>query len=291
MGVGGRHVGRAVDLPHRGVERAPHHQPHDELDALGPGFAEVGLVVDLRLRLGVLHETVEEGEVEVHVDQTGPLPLELMRHPPGSEHRDPFRPRPGRDGPPDRLPQPEAAPPGGCGVLHHVHAQRDHAAGPRIRLPVHHRQRDGEPVIDGHLVDDREVELVEDQRLGQVPRQLRMARHRRDGPGPVPLVGRIESRRHTDGEGGDHFQGEGRRMVVVDDHAHVGTGLGHPTPRRLDLLEVGRPVGIGLLGVVDRRPDRGDVRGPDPPDDLSHRSARSADDCPRSSDRRFASSR
>ena len=158
-------------------------------------------------------------------------------------------------------------------VLDHVDAERDDPARPLRRLAEHDRQRHGEPVVDRHLVDEGEVELVDDERLGEVPGQFRMALHDGHGAGAVALVGGRELVGQPEGEGGDDLQRERGGVVVVDDDADVGPYLGHPGAGRLELGEIGRPVGLVGLALVDRRAHRGHVRAADATDEPGHQRA------------------
>ena len=105
----------------------------------------------------------------------GALRLQLVRQAAGAEDHDPVVARVRVDRTPDRLAEPVAPVAGGRRVLDDVDGERDHLARPRLGLPEGDRQRHRETVVDLHLVDEREVELVEDQRLGEVPGQLGVA--------------------------------------------------------------------------------------------------------------------
>ena len=48
-------------------------------------------------------------------------------------------------------------------------------------------------MIDLHLVDECHVELVEDQRLGEVPGEFGMALHLGNRPGAEPFIGDPET--------------------------------------------------------------------------------------------------
>jgi len=86
-----------------------------------------------------------------------------------------------------------------------------------------------------------------------------MSLHRRDLPGSVALIRWLELGRYAESEGRDELQRERRRVIVVDDDADIRLLCGHPLAGRLNLLEVGAPVRLVLLAVVDGSPDRGDV--------------------------------
>ncbi len=95
----------------------------------------------------------------------------------------------------DRLAELEAASARRHRVLHHVDGERDHRARPGVGLAEHQRQRHREAVVDVHLVDDRQVEVLLDHRLGDVRGQLGMAdRRRAPAAGPSPRR-RLRTRR------------------------------------------------------------------------------------------------
>ena len=176
-GVARRHVVEAVFHGRRWPtgqigHRAAGDQPHHEFDALRAGLADV---VDVRL-LGEFgrrrDQFVEEGLVEVAVDQTGARALQLVAHPAGAPdlHVEVVVVR--LDGAPDRLAQVEAALSRRDRIVDDVDRDRDHPARPRRRLAAQQRQRDGQAVIDGEAVDDREVEVLLDDRVGDVRRQF-----------------------------------------------------------------------------------------------------------------------
>ena len=159
-----------------------------------------------------------------------------------------------------------------------------------------HRQRHGEAVVDRHLVDERQVELVEDQRLGEVPRQIGMPLTTGTGRGPNPSSAISKSAAMPERERGDELQREGVGVVVVDDDArHPGAAWpSTPRPAR-SLAKYGAQYGSCRLALVDGRTHGRDVRRADAADDLSHgpsprRCARPCCGCPRSGARRTASS-
>ncbi len=269
--VRGRHGVEAVDLVNLVVERAAHDQPHDHLDAFGAGLAHVLDVRDARELLRVLAEAVEEGLVPLAVDQAGARAGDLVREPAGAEDDDLEVLGIGLDRLADRLAEHVAAMPGGRRIHHHVDRKRDHRARPVIlRLPEQEVHRHGEPVVDLHLVDDGEVELVEDHGLRDVRGERGMALHHRHRARTPALVGRRKLRRATECEGRDHLHREGRGVVVIDHDGHVGLGLGHPFLGLLEAREHPLPVGLLGLAIVERRPDGGDVRRPNTCDDLCH---------------------
>jgi hypothetical protein len=267
----GRALHLAVDDVGHG---AAGDQPHHEFDAFAARFAHV---VDVR-RGGAAHRVgnhlVEPGVVPLAVDQAGARALELVAHATGAPdvhvevvvialHRLA-----------DGLPEHEAAPAGRHRVLHHIDRERNHRAGPgvllRVQLAAHQRQRHGEAVVHVHLVDDGEVEVLLDDRLGDVRGQVRMADdggHRARAPA---LVGRLKLRRGADGKGGNHLQAEGGGVVVVDQEHDVGLVVLHPLLGEFVALEDRLPVGFLGLAQVQGRADGGHVRGVDGCGDAGH---------------------
>ena len=126
-------------------------------------------------------QPVEERVVELRVDEARAGPLQLVAHAAGAPDVDREVLVVALHRPADRLAQHVAAVAGRRRVLHHVHGQRDDPHRPLVRLAVDQGQRHGQAVVDVELVHEREVELVQDQRLGQVRRQVGVAaddRHR-----------------------------------------------------------------------------------------------------------------
>src|SRR5262249_45074742 len=158
-------------------------------------------------------------------------------------------------------------------IHHHIHGQRDHRARPvRILVDLAEQQvhRNGHAVIDRHLVDDGEVELVEDHRLGDVRGERRMTlydRHRARAPA---LVGRRKVRRAAERERGNEIDRESRSVVVIDDNGDIGLGLAHPFLRLLEAREYALPIGLLGLAVVDGCPDGGHMRRTYTCDDPGH---------------------
>ena len=153
--------------------------------------------------------------------------------------------------------------PGRRRILHDVDRERDHLARPRVRLAEHERQRHRQPVIDVHPVDDRHVELIEDRRLRDVPRELRMALHVGHRARSPAFVGGVEHVGAADGERRDHFERERRSVIVVDQHDDVRHVVGDPALAELVALEHRLPVRLRGLAEVDRGADGRDVRGCD----------------------------
>jgi hypothetical protein len=111
-------------------------------------------------------------------------------------------------------------------------------------------------VVDVHLVDDGQVEVVLDDAVGDVRGQLRVADDLGDGAGAPPLVGGLELGGGADGEGGNEVQAEGRGVIVVDEKDDVGLLPGEPAPREVVTGEQRSPVRLLRLAVIDRDMNR-----------------------------------
>ena len=220
--------------------------------------------------LRVTAEIVEEGLVELAVDQAGARSADLVRHAAGAEHHDLEVLRIGVDRLADRLAQHKAAMPGRRRVLHDVDGERNDRARPFLGRPEQQVHRHGEAVVDLHLVDDGEIELVENDRLGDVRGERGVTLHHRHRARAPALVGGREFGRAAEREGRDHLDRERRGVVVVNQDDDVGLRFRHPFLGFLEARE--HPLPIGLLGalVVDRRADRRHVRGRNSCDDPSH---------------------
>src|SRR5581483_8913395 len=158
-------------------------------------------------------------------------------------------------------------------VHHDVDGERDDPERPLlvgVELAAEEIERHREPVIDLHLVDDGEIELVEDDRLRDVRGEFGMAldhRHRARAPA---LVGGREFGRTAERERRDQVDRKRRGVVVIAHDRDVGFQLPQPLLRLHETRE--HPLPIGLLGlvVVERRADGGHVRRADAGDDLGH---------------------
>ena len=84
-------------------------------------------------------------------------------------------------------------------------------------------------MIDLHLVDDGEVELVEDDRLRDMRGELGMPLHHRHRPRAPAFVGGRKFRRAAERESRDHLDRECGGVVVVDHDGDVGLGLAPST--------------------------------------------------------------
>ncbi len=149
----------------------------------------------------------------------------------------------------------------GDGVLDDVHVERDDPARPFGDVAEHQRQRHGQTVIDRHLVDQGEVEVVSDQRVSDVRREFGVALDTWDGTRPVPFVRRRVRRPGAEHEGRDERQVERCRMVVVDQEDDIGHVVPLILLGELVALEDRPPIGLLGLVVVHRRTDGRNVRG------------------------------
>jgi hypothetical protein len=153
-------------------------------------------------------------------------------------------------------------------VLDRVHGDR-HAADDALAAPeqrVRHRER----VIDAHLLARRDVELVGDERLDDVPRKLGVAgigRQRRKAPA---FVGVLIFGRRADRERGQIVEEEVQAVIVVDDDGRVGLRPLEPLAHGRIAREERPPVVVLLEPACDRVADRGDVRGADSADEPRH---------------------
>ena len=150
--------------------------------------------------------------------------------------------------------------------------------GPCLRLAADERQRDGEAVVDVHLIHDRQVELIIHKRFRDVPRKWRMALHDRDMPGPISLVSGIELLGATDRKSRRIFEREAICMIIVDDNHDVGFHLGEPFSGGLVALENRLPVGLSVGPVDDATKER-HVRCAESSDDLSQLQFPSSIEC------------
>ena len=128
------------------------------------------------------------------------MPLQLVRHAAGAEDDDAQILRERLDGAPERLAEVAAAVARRRRELHDIHGQRNDPAGPFLRLAEHQGERHGQAMIDVHLVDDREIELVEDDRLRDMTGQHGMPDDGRHRPRTPAFVRRRKLRRTTQRE-------------------------------------------------------------------------------------------
>ncbi len=205
-------------------------------------------------------QLVEERLVELAVDEAGARTLQLVTHPTGAPdlHVEVVVVR--LDGAPDRLAEIEAPLPGRDRIVDDVDREGDHRARPGRWLAAHQRQRHGQPVIDRQPVDDREVEVLLDHRVGDVGRQLGVTDHVGHRAWPPSFVGDRVVGRRADGERRDDVEAERGGVVVVHEDDHVGRVGGEPILGALVPVEERAPVRLVRLVQVDRRADRRDVR-------------------------------
>ena len=262
----------AVELLDLVAERAAHDQPHDQLDALRARFAQILDMRHLAQGLGVLDQLLDEVEVELLVDQPGAGALELVAHAAGAPdlHVDVFREA--LDSRLDAFAEAEAAVARRRRVGDHVDRERDDLARPGLRFAVDHAQRHGAAVVDVHLVHDGHVELVEDQALGDVPGEVRMADHVGHRARAPAFVGRLEHFRAADRESRDDVHVEGRCMVVIDQDHDVGrvARFLHPFADRRVAVEHRRPVIVVPGAGLHRSAERGDVARSDAGGNAGH---------------------
>src|SRR5215468_3086584 len=274
-GVARRHVVESV--PHRRLlaapeiaHRAARDQPHHELDALAAGFAHIFEMRHLRQAIGIVDQPVQESLVPLLVDQAGARALQLVAHAASAPDLHIERLVIGLDRLADRLPQHEAAPSRRRRILHDVDRERDHRTRPGLRLAEHQAERHGEAMVDVDLVDDGEIEIVLDHRLRDVPGELGMADHLRHRARTPALVGRLEFGAGADREGRDEIEAEGGGVIVEHQEDHVGLLLLLPLLGEVVALENRLPVGLGGLAEVERRADRGHMRGVNAGADTGH---------------------
>lgn len=263
-----------MDFPRPAGERAAHREPHDLLRPLGAAEPDVVGVLHRGERLRVTIDQLEKARVPLGVVEAGALAVQLVREPAGADHDHLQVLRVGLDRAPHRLAELVAAPRRGDRVLEHVDLDRHDLSRPVGRGRPEHRERRMAAVIDRQLLEHGEVEFLVHERLGHVAGERRVALQRRHRPRPEALVGDGVLRAHAQREGRVVVEEEGRRVVVVEEHQHVGLAGGEPRRDRLVALEQRSPVGILALAPVVRHRDRGDVGGADAADDSSHKDSR-----------------
>jgi hypothetical protein len=259
-------LGPARDVGHR----AARDQPHHELDAFRSRLAHIFDVTDLRQSVRVVDEAIEELVVPLGVDEARARALQLMAHAAGAPDLHVQGLVIALDRLADRLPEHEAAASRGHWVLHHVDREGNDRARPSLRLPEHERQRNGQAVVDIHLVDDGQVEVVLDHALRDMRGELRMADDLRHGPRSPAFVGRLELGRGADRERGNDLERERARVVVVHEEDDVRAMLPLPFLRELVAAEHLGPVRLGRLAEIERRADGGHVRGVNGRGDACH---------------------
>src|SRR5262245_54660470 len=255
MADGGVACGHVVEsVPHRRLfstpqiaHRAARDQPHHEFDALGACFAHIVEMRHLRQAFGVVDQPVKERGVPFLVDQAGPRALQLMAHAAGAPDLHVERLVIGLDRLADRLPQHEAAPARRRRILHDIDRERDDRAWPGLRLAEHQAERHGQAVVDVHLVDDGEIEIILDHRLRDMRGELGMTDHLRHRARSPTLVGRVEFGGRADREGRDEIEAEGGGVIVEHKKDHVWLLLLLPLLGEVVALEHRLPIGLGGL--------------------------------------------
>jgi len=155
-------------------------------------------------------------------------------------------------------------------VLQHVDRDRDEGAGPVGLVGPQQRQGRIHAMVEGALLEDREVELVVHQRIDEMGGKARMPLDPRQRALARALVGDLEFRARAEREGGIKVEEEAGEMVVVEENKHVGLLLGEPARHRLVALEQRRPCGIVLLALVVGEAYGRHVRGADASYDSRH---------------------
>src|SRR3546814_5925102 len=82
--------------------------------------------------------------------------------------------------------------------------------------PEHHRQWNGQTVIDVHLVDDGHVEIVKDQALRDVPSEVGVPFHIGNRARAPAFVGGLVALATPYREGRNDVRIEGGCVVIVD---------------------------------------------------------------------------
>ena len=130
--------------------------------------------------------------------------------------------------------------------------------------------RYGEPVINFHLVDDGQIELVEDDGLRDVGRELGMPLQDRHRAGAPAFVGGRKLGRAAERKGRDDIDGKRGGVVVIDHDGDIGFRVRHPFLRFLKSREHPLPIGFFGFAEIERRADRRHVRGAYTCDDPCH---------------------
>src|SRR5690606_22714616 len=251
-------------------ESAARDDPVEDLDALAAGqLDDVERAVPGE-RLGVRENVTEAEPVVVGVDMAGALAVELVRQAAGAEHHDPLVARPALERAADRAAQLEAPLRAGQRVLHGVDADRHELDGPGVDARPAQLERDRHAVVDRHGLAGHRVELVGDDLLDDVPRQLGVARIglvSADAPALVlvPVFGGAADR-----EGRHLVEEEVEPVVVVDHHRDVGPLALEEAVDGLETVEERLPVRLLLHAPRDRGADSRHVAGEDTAHDDTH---------------------
>ena len=186
--------------------------------------------VILRSSSGSVGQLVEEGVVELGVDQPGALALELVAHAAGAPDLHVEARGIGAHRVADRCAELPAALGRRRRELGDVDRQRDHPHRPLLDLAEHQRQRHGQAVIDVHRVHQRQVELVDHQLLGEVRGEHRIAHHHRHRALAPAFVGGLELLGHAERERRHDVEHHRAGMVVVAQDDDVGLFVPPGTP-------------------------------------------------------------
>ena len=162
--------------------------PH-ELDIAKASMAMMGIVAET---VCIARQVVEKRLVEVAVDQPGPRPLKLVAHSPGTPYLDIEVVREALHRFFEGRAEGVATRPRRRRVLNDVNRQWNDPCRPSGRSAKHQRERNCQAMIDIHLVGDGDVELIEDQRLGDVPAKIGSAFHNRDRTRAPAFIRRLE---------------------------------------------------------------------------------------------------
>src|SRR6516225_2731815 len=87
--VGDRDVIVAMQAPDLPGERTAHRQPHDELGTLAAGALDDVVDRETGERQRVAQELFDPQQVEIPVDEPGPLPIQLVREATGAYQHHP----------------------------------------------------------------------------------------------------------------------------------------------------------------------------------------------------------
>ncbi len=155
-------------------------------------------------------------------------------------------------------------------VLDHVDEDRHNLDGPLGGAAPEQFHRHLDAVIDLDLLADHRVEAVVDEAVDEVPREIHRALEGRDRPSPPALVDGPVFLRAANREG-RHLVEEERVAVIVEDHnGDVGLVPSHPFLSRDVTVEERLPVGRVAQAPVEGHPDRGNMRRPEPANQLRH---------------------
>src|SRR5690606_8576562 len=170
-------------------ERAAHDEPHDDLGALEAAARRVVRDRDLGELLGVVRQKLEELLVPRRVVEAAALAVHLVRETARADDRNLDVLRIAQDRLAQRLAELVAALRRRYRELEHADLERHDAAGPVGLMRPEQGQRRERAVVEALVLEIREVELVGDERRGDVLRELRVALQRRQIARAAALVG------------------------------------------------------------------------------------------------------